>query len=125
MNTKNSDVRSKYTSIQYTFEQLKGKVKVPTFQRRLVWSKQQKHEFIETLSKGYPFGSVLIYNYENNDGMMLIDGLQRFSTIIDYENHPENYIDTDEYVEKLFKILSTRFSDSQKVTIKLVKSIRK
>lgn len=45
MTSSNSNVKSKYTSIQYTFEQLKGKVKVPTFQRRLVWSKQQKQEF--------------------------------------------------------------------------------
>lgn len=74
---------------------------------------------------GYPFGSVLIYNYENNDGMMLIDGLQRFSTIIDYEKHPENYIATDEFVEKLFDILSTRFSSTQKGNMKFEKSIRK
>lgn len=120
-----STVKSKYTSIQYTFEQLKGKVKVPTFQRRLVWSNTQKHEFIETLSMGYPFGSVLIYNYENNDGIMLIDGLQRFSTIIDYEKHPENFISTDEFVDRLFEILSKRFSDSESGDMKFANSIRK
>lgn len=116
---------SKYTSNQYTFEQLKNKVKVPTFQRRLVWSKTQKHEFIETLSMGYPFGSVLIYNYENNDGIMLIDGLQRFSTILDYEKNPENYINTDIFVEKLFEILSASFTEQEKTKKQLESKIRK
>ncbi|AQQ52324.1 DUF262 domain-containing protein [Planococcus lenghuensis] len=116
---------SKYTSNQYTFSQLSGRVKVPTFQRRLVWSTAQRHEFIETLNMGYPFGSVLIYKYESRDEVTLIDGLQRFSTILDYQKHPENYIATEGFEEKLLKIISSRLSDSDKKDVKALRKIKK
>ncbi|MFS0576806.1 DUF262 domain-containing protein [Sporosarcina sp. 179-K 3D1 HS] len=96
---------NKYTSAQYTFEQLKGRVTVPQFQRRLVWSKQQKREFIDTLSKGFPFGSVLIYKYQDEMLVSLIDGLQRVSTIMDYEKNPQEYIDITEEIDELMDVL--------------------
>ncbi|HEH0456731.1 TPA: DUF262 domain-containing protein, partial [Staphylococcus aureus] len=40
-----------------TFEELEGKLKLPTFQRALVWSNNQKQEFFSTLKDGFPFGS--------------------------------------------------------------------
>lgn len=116
---------SKYSSNQYTFSQLASKVKVPTFQRRLVWSSSQKHEFIETLNMGYPFGSVLIYKYESNGEVMLIDGLQRFSTILNYQNNPEDYISTEEFEKVLLEIISSRISETDLLNSKLMKNINK
>ncbi|HFF2443137.1 TPA: DUF262 domain-containing protein [Staphylococcus aureus] len=63
-----------------TFEELEGKLKLPTFQRALVWSNNQKQEFFSTLKDGFPFGSILLYEYENDNKYSLIDGLQRYST---------------------------------------------
>ncbi|MGD6780169.1 DUF262 domain-containing protein [Sutcliffiella horikoshii] len=116
-------VANKYTSTQYTFDQLKGRVTVPQFQRRLVWSKQQKKEFIETLSKGFPFGSVLIYKYEEDSKVSLIDGLQRFSTIMDYENNPQEYIDITQEIEDLIGILTRNYPSE--INAKSLNSIKK
>ena len=114
---------NKYTSTQYTYDQLKGRVTVPQFQRRLVWSKQQKVEFIETLSKGYPFGSVLIFKYENDTKVSLIDGLQRFTTIMDYEKNPQNYIDISEEINLLVDILVEDYPGE--INAKVLNSINK
>jgi hypothetical protein len=116
-------VANKYTSTQYTFEQLKGRVTVPQFQRRLVWSNQQKKEFIDTLSKGFPFGSVLIYKYEEDTKVSIIDGLQRFSTIMDYEKNPQEYIDISEEIELLIRILTESYSGE--INAKTLASIKK
>ncbi|HFO0891892.1 TPA: DUF262 domain-containing protein [Staphylococcus aureus] len=43
-----------------TFEELEGKLKLPTFQRALVWSNNQKQEFFSTLKDGFPFGSISV-----------------------------------------------------------------
>lgn len=98
-------MRSNYDISMIEYTELEYKIVVPKFQRRLVWSKKQKQEFIETLSNGYPFGSILIYKYEDNDKFSLIDGLQRFSTIKDFKDHPEEYIDLTIYTEKILDII--------------------
>lgn len=84
-----------------TFEELEGKLKLPNFQRALVWSNNQKQEFFNTLKDGYPFGSILLYEYENDNKFSLIDGLQRYSTMEDFKEHPTNYIEFDEYTQKV------------------------
>ncbi len=116
----------KYTSKQYTYSHLRGTFNLPTFQRRLVWSVKQKQEFIETLSLGFPFGSVLIYQYLGQ-GKTLIDGLQRISTIQDYEKSPEKYIDLESEAEELIKIfiLSDEDRNNEKFINGLKKEIKK
>lgn len=86
--------------IRYT--ELKKKARVNKFQRRLVWTSKEKKEFIDTLKKGYPFGSILIYKYKDQDVYSIIDGLQRFTTIDDYTKNPHHYItEIDDYVNKI------------------------
>jgi len=111
------DRSKKYISNQYTYSHLRGKFNVPTFQRRLVWSVRQKQEFIETLSFGFPFGSVLIYQYPGTEGMTLIDGLQRVSTIQDYEKSPEKYIDLESEADELIDILLINEEERKKEKI--------
>jgi hypothetical protein len=113
----------KYSSKQYTYSHLRGRFNLPTFQRRLVWSDRQKKEFVETLSLGFPFGSVLVYQYPGRDGLTLIDGLQRISTIQDYEQSPEKYLDLDEQAEKLTKILM--IDDTDRANEKFIKGLIK
>ena len=52
---------------------------IPMYQRGVVWSQSQKDILIDTIKKGLPFGSLLLY-YNNDDGRgtyQIIDGLQR------------------------------------------------
>ena len=61
----------------------------PEFQRRLVWSRDDKNLFLDTILRGYPFPEVHLadgdVNLETGEGtQLLVDGLQRVSTIIQY-----------------------------------------
>lgn len=66
-------------------------VVLPSYQRKLVWSEKQKRDFIENISQGFPFGSILLYRYEGEKKLSLIDGIQRFSTLRSYSDNPAIY----------------------------------
>lgn len=67
----------------------------PEFQRRLVWSREDKNHFLDSVLRGYPFPEVYFadgeVNLETGEGtQLLVDGLQRVSTLIQYfEDSPE------------------------------------
>ena len=82
---------TKYRFDKRTFKELKSILQVPKFQRGAVWSDKTKAEFIKTALNGFPFGALLLYE-ENIQNYSLIDGLQRFSTLLDYERYPYKYI---------------------------------
>lgn len=84
-------MRSQYEVERMKFSDLEGTVVLPTYQRRLVWNDRQKHDFIENISEGFPFGSILLYRYEGEKHLSLIDGLQRFSTLREYQQKPSKY----------------------------------
>ena len=84
-------MKSQYDIERKRFSDIEGLVKLPKYQRRLVWSKDQKENFIDNISKGYPFGSILLYRYKNADELSLIDGLQRYSAMIDFKDNPSKY----------------------------------
>jgi len=59
------------------------------FQRKLVWKKQHKYYFIETILSNYPFPEVYIASREMDVSNItttevVVDGQQRLSTIVDY-----------------------------------------
>lgn len=61
----------------------------PEFQRRLVWSRSDKNLFLDTILRGYPFPEIYLadgdVDLETGSGtQLLVDGLQRVSTIIQY-----------------------------------------
>ncbi|WP_342527687.1 DUF262 domain-containing protein [Chryseomicrobium sp. FSL W7-1435] len=95
----------KYKIELMKYPELKKNASIPKFQRRLVWSDAQKSEFIETLKKGYPFGSILVYKYTDNETISIIDGLQRYSTMNEYSATPNKYFPIDDYVEKALDIV--------------------
>lgn len=104
----------------------KRRVLIPKYQRNLVWGKDQKESFIESLKKGFPFGSLLLYKVGSEEGIErfnLIDGLQRTTTIINYVEKPteffsENDIE-EEFLLDLFSILSID-TDHQKDLVKAI-----
>ena len=60
----------------------------PDFQRKLVWKKQHKYHFIETILKNFPFPEVYIASSEIDitnitSTEVVVDG-QQLSTIVDY-----------------------------------------
>lgn len=61
----------------------------PDFQRKLVWKKQHKYHFIDTILKNFPFpevyiasSSIDVENFKASE--IVVDGQQRLSTIVDY-----------------------------------------
>ncbi|WP_103335327.1 DUF262 domain-containing protein [Pseudotabrizicola formosa] len=71
----------------------------PEFQRRLVWTIKDKDKFIESVLKGYPFPEIYICNGEidtdTGEGtQLLVDGLQRVSTLAEYFNGSSSFVHT-------------------------------
>ncbi|MBW8684695.1 DUF262 domain-containing protein [Chitinophaga rhizophila] len=61
----------------------------PRFQRKLVWRKQHKFNFIDTILSNYPFPEIYISQGELDTEQMtivdnVVDGQQRLNTIVDY-----------------------------------------
>lgn len=77
-----------------------GKVVIPSFQRGIVWNKEHRKDFIETVKSGDPFGVVLVSQAKPNDPYILIDGLQRLSTLKAYMTNPLEFIDeNDKFID--------------------------
>lgn len=71
------------------------------YQRKLIWTLEEKQEFIDSLIRGYPVPIILLAesaNRESND-LEIIDGMQRLDAIVSFiENkYPvsESYFDLD------------------------------
>ena len=83
------------------------KVKIPKFQRGVVWNISRKKNFISSVKNGDPFGVILVY--KENGEYLLIDGLQRLSTLVNYQKNPLDYLDEDSMFQKydnhLFEIV--------------------
>lgn len=61
----------------------------PEFQRRLVWTSDDKIRFIDTILRGYPFPEIYVANgtvdVDTGEGsQLLVDGQQRVTTIVAY-----------------------------------------
>lgn len=61
----------------------------PEFQRRLVWTRNDKDHFLDSILRGYPFPEIYLadgsVDLETGEGtQLLVDGLQRVSTMIQY-----------------------------------------
>ncbi|TFB19576.1 DUF262 domain-containing protein [Filobacillus milosensis] len=104
----------KYDVKKYKYKTLKDKVVLPKFQRKLVWSNNEKMKFIESLKKGFPFGSILIYKYEEEEKYSLIDGLQRYTTLDEFTSMPEKYLESEinDFVKKISNFLPTHIKEN-------------
>ncbi|RZJ49708.1 MAG: DUF262 domain-containing protein [Chryseobacterium sp.] len=64
-------------------------ITAPHYQRKLVWKKQHKYAFIETILLNFPFPEVYIASQEVDTVTLqakeaVVDGQQRLTTIVDY-----------------------------------------
>ena len=68
------------------------RVTIPEFQRRLVWSNAKQKSLIDSVKRGYPFGSLLMFRDIHADLNLrqykLIDGLQRTQALRAYAQQP-------------------------------------
>ena len=110
-----------YSSLDLTIGDLE-RTKLPSFQRKLVWTQKKKEAFIDTLRQGLPFGSVLVYpEDQSNDSMLLVlDGQQRLSTILEYRKCPLRFwkpLNLDEY-QKALASINALLPDEKQLTEK-------
>ncbi len=93
--------------INYIEEIDKGYIQVPSFQRDFIWENKQKKELFESIKRGYPIGSLLLWKPEEeygtskvigpyslpkartNEFFYILDGFQRLSTIYGYLKNPK------------------------------------
>ncbi|ELM3643177.1 DUF262 domain-containing protein [Flavobacterium psychrophilum] len=97
---------------EYIINFEKGLLQVPAFQRDFVWTNDKKLDLFDSIKKGYPIGSVLLWQplFENEDfyggfsgdklgsypipkrsanSFFILDGFQRLSTLIGCLLHPQ------------------------------------
>lgn len=84
-----------------------GEIKVPVFQRDFIWKSTQMLELFDSILKGYPIGSLLLWrpnnkfktkdyigpyliNSSSTDIRYVLDGFQRLSTLFGTLTHPNN-----------------------------------
>ena len=79
------------------FSELQNKIEIPKFQRGLVWNKTKKKEFIKTLKAGLPIGVLLLS--KKGDKYLIVDGLQRFTTMMEYAKDFFGYIEKSEITD--------------------------
>ncbi|MBT9483340.1 DUF262 domain-containing protein [Sediminibacterium sp.] len=96
----------------------------PNFQRKLVWKKQHKFHFIETILKNFPFPEVYIASSSIDVENLLaseivVDGQQRLSTIVDYIKGQGDFVGQKAILA--FKDLDT---DSKKDFLNYMVSVR-
>lgn len=91
----NSWKMEEFTATQIHKNQDEGKMVVPSYQRGFVWKKEQENELIDSIKKGLPFGSMLLYKDENKGNYRIIDGLQRSKPFINsLKTHPNTLMQT-------------------------------
>lgn len=104
------------------------KIVVPKYQRGIVWKENQKKELIDSIKKGIPFGSILLYYDENANNYRLIDGLQRCTTIYEFISNPANFFDIDDIDDDAIYTLKEQIgtvSNEETVKNKIIEIILK
>jgi hypothetical protein len=84
-----------------------GKLDIPEFQREFVWTKDQVKELLDSLIKGYPIGSLLIWDlneytsgkhvFEERTKDWIVDGQQRIVSLCLIMSRRPYWMDVDEW----------------------------
>jgi hypothetical protein len=81
--------------ISYSNTSKKIKLLLPVFQRGVVWKKSRRADFINNVKKGDPFGVILTFKKDSNN-YLLVDGLQRISTLLKYRDNPFDFLNEND-----------------------------
>ena len=93
--------QASFTAIEINNNIMNKSFVVPPYQRGYVWSEKQKEQFVDTLKRGLPFGTILLYRDEKENQHQIIDGLQRCTTIYNFINKPAPFFNEDDVEEGL------------------------
>lgn len=72
-----------------------NEIQLPRFQRSITWGPEQKQKLITSLVNGFPIGALLLYREPRGDRYLLIDGLQRLTTLVQYKAAPLKHLSLD------------------------------
>lgn len=99
-----SELASQPTSIQSIYTMFReDKLFVNRrYQRKLVWTLEEKQRLIESIIKRYPIPAILIAERKSGDGYEIIDGLQRLHAIVSFIEAGFSTLDGDYFDVKLF-----------------------
>lgn len=78
-------------------------VEVPMYQRGTVWSESQVNALMDTIKKGLPFGSILLYQKSDNLHYMIIDGLQRTTAMYKFVSEPGRFFNETDIDLKIIR----------------------
>ncbi|MCF8540642.1 MAG: DUF262 domain-containing protein [Aurantimicrobium sp.] len=78
-------------------------IRIPKYQRGIVWSTVQQMSLLESIFKGFPIGSILCHDNrlsvgegdKKRDVWELVDGLQRTTTLLKFIERPLDLIPAD------------------------------
>ena len=106
-----------YIQTVYDLYFLEDKFKVNRkYQRKLVWSVDEKRQFIDSISKKYPIPLILLASIKNN--YEIIDGMQRLNAIISFiEGEFGLYFNEKEYYFDLATMPTTNESLDKKIYV--------
>ncbi len=99
-----------------------GTIVTPSYQRGAVWKEDQRTSLIDSIKRGFPFGSILLNKRTLANGQVrydLIDGLQRCTTINKFLNSPGKYFKADDidelYLKEIYNFISPAERNPDKV----------
>lgn len=102
-------MKSQYKIDSISFKKLQNEVELPPFQRNVVWTEEKRKNFVYTVLTGSPFGALLLY--KETDHFLLVDGLQRYTTLRDFIISPRKYInladDCKNFIDDIINIIRT------------------
>lgn len=95
------------------------------YQRKLIWTIEEKQEFIDSIVKGYPVPIFLLaeINYKNSKVFEIIDGMQRLNAIVSFIDGEFSY--NGEYFDLETMVESKSNLDAKLLTQKEPKLDRK
>lgn len=65
----------------------KAQVRIPSFQRPLVWNQSKREALIKSVLEGFPIGSLLLWrDPQDPESYLLVDGQQRSATLKEHAN---------------------------------------
>ena len=83
-------------------------IEIPNYQRGVVWTQSQVNDLLDSIKRGLPFGSILLFKRTDNH-YLIIDGLQRTSSIYKFVNEPGKFFDENDINKKDLKRLIDQF----------------
>ena len=92
-------------------------IKIPKFQRHLVWKDNDKKELLKSIMSQKPIGTLIVWKTDNEQ--YLIDGMQRFSTIKLLRDKFYYYVDFEWLIDFYQQKSKTNNYDNYKKNIKI------